>query len=73
MRTSRARLGLVLVGVAIVTAACNDGGNRGFGGGIATLGGDFVKAFRADPNSEPVNAQDVDLKLTPFVEPFDPN
>lgn len=75
MRTSRVRLGLALVGVALLAAACNsdgDGGN-GFGGGISTLGSDFVTAFRADPTSEPVNAQDVKLKLTPFDEPFDPN
>ena len=75
MRISRLRFGLALGGIAILAAACNsdsDGGN-GFGGGISTLGSDFVTAFRADPNSEPVNAQDVKLKLTPFIEPFDPN
>lgn len=74
MRTSRLRFGLVLGGVALVAAACNsDDGDNGFGGGISTLGSDFVSAFRADANSEPVNAQDVSLKLTPGIEPFDPN
>ncbi len=72
MRTSRLRLGLALGGIALVVAACDSDDNDDFAGGINSLGDSFVQAFRADPNSEPVNAQDVDLTLTPFVEPFNP-
>lgn len=74
MRTSRLRFGLALGGIALLAVACNsDDGDNGFGGGISTLGSDFRSAFQADANSEPVNAQDVSLTLTPSIEPFDPN
>ena len=70
MRFSRLRLGLALAGLAALVAACDD--DDGGQSGIDSLGGDFERAFAADPESDPVDAQDVDLTLTPTVEPFDP-
>lgn len=74
MRYSRVRLGLAMAGLVVLVAACdsdNDGGTAG-ATGIDSLGDDFGRAFAADPNSDPVDAQDVSLTLTPTIEPFDP-
>lgn len=35
------------------------------------FGPDLVRAFNRDPNDEPVNADNVDLTLTPQAEPID--
>ena len=72
MRISRLRLGLGLVGLAVLVAACDDDGSTADSRGISSLGDDFGEAFAADPNSDPVDAQDVNLTLTPTIEPFDP-
>ncbi len=71
MRLSKVMFGLALGGLGLLLAACDDdnGSDRS---GIESLGSDFVNAFQADPNSTPVDAQDVDLTLTPTIEPFDP-
>ena len=60
-------LSLLLVG-AIALAACDSNVRRG----IDTLGKDFVRMFNQDRNSEPVDAQSVDMTLTPLIEPFNP-
>ena len=64
----------LLVVAALGLSACDDNGNDGGSSadGIDTLGGDFVQAFNQDPNDEPLDASDLDLTLTPSVEPFDP-
>ena len=72
MRLSRLRLGLALAGLAALVAACDDDGSTADSRGIQSLGDDFGEAFAAEPDSDPVDAQDVDLTLTPMIEPFDP-
>ncbi|MFZ5962171.1 hypothetical protein ACOXXX_04400 [Thalassococcus sp. BH17M4-6] len=67
----------VLLTSGLLLAACDGGGGGGGGGGgvvqgIATLGQAFVNAFNLGPNDEPVDAQSVDLVLTPTEEPFNP-
>lgn len=70
---TRTSLVLGLVTMAFL-AGCNgsDGGGVPVKKGIATLGADFVKAFNQDRNDEPFDAQDIKLKQTPKIEPFDP-
>ena len=65
----RAVLALVLGTAAL--AACDDDSN-GTRGGIASLGSDFLRAFNQDPNDEPLDASDLELRLTPRLEPFNP-
>ena len=60
-------LSLLLVG-ALALAACDSNVRRG----INSLGKDFVRMFNQDRNSEPVDAQSVDMTLTPLIEPFNP-
>lgn len=63
---------LALVAVAMLTVACNDDNDGGeVSQGVDTLGSDFAEAFDADPNDEPINAQDVDLEVDPTIDPFD--
>jgi hypothetical protein len=40
--------------------------------GIASLGATFLAAFNADLNSEPVDAQSVNLAVDLTAEPFNP-
>lgn len=61
---------LLVVG-ALALAACDDDDDA-TAQGIDTLGDDFVRAFNQDPNDEPLDASDIDLTLTPTIEPFDP-
>ncbi|WP_152461442.1 hypothetical protein [Roseivivax sp. THAF30] len=72
LRTTKFAL---LIAGALVVAACDESGNDDdddSAQGIETLGSDFVAAFNADPNDEPFDAQDVDLELTPGLQPFNP-
>ncbi|SLN13250.1 hypothetical protein ROJ8625_00390 [Roseivivax jejudonensis] len=67
----------LLIAGALVMAACDEsgGGNDDdddTAQGIDTLGDGFVAAFNADPNDDPVDAQDVSLTLTPGAQPFNP-
>jgi hypothetical protein len=70
LRLPRA-VALLVVG-ALALAACDDDDSTAQG--IETLGDDFVRAFNQDPNERtgPLDANDVDLTLTPTIEPFDP-
>lgn len=65
------KLSIALAAMLALAAACDDDNDTTVTRGVDSLGSDFVRAFNADPNDEPVNAQDVDLELTPRVEPFD--
>lgn len=64
---TRLTLCVMLVGLVGV-AACDTKAKEG----IASLGTDFVRMFNMDRNAEPVDAQDVEMTLTPTIEPFDP-
>lgn len=61
------RLSLLLV-AAVGVSACDNNGPRG----INSLGKDFVRMFKMDRNDEPVDAQSVKMRLTPYIEPFNP-
>lgn len=61
------RLSLLLV-AAVGLSACDGNSIRG----INSLGKDFVRMFNKDRNSEPVDAQSVRMRLTPYIEPFNP-
>jgi predicted small secreted protein len=64
---TRLILSVMLTG-ALGLAACDSPAVAG----IDTLGKSFVAMFNQDPNSEPVDAQSVELALTPEIEPFNP-
>lgn len=64
------KLSIALAAMLALVAGCDDN-DTNVTRGVDSLGSDFVRAFNANPNDEPVNAQDVDLELTPRVEPFD--
>lgn len=76
------RIGMLIgIGLVVGLAACNSGsGNDGDDGdgdggpltGAATLGTDFLLALGQDANDDPLDGDDVDLTLTPQIEPFDP-
>lgn len=68
---TRLTLSLALVATTALAAACNDDGDDIASRDIDSLGPDFAAAFNAGPNDEPVDAQDVDLQLTPRLDPFD--
>lgn len=71
LRTIRLpRAAVLLVAGALALAACDDDSSTAEG--IETLGDDFVRAFRQDPNDQPLDASELDLTLTPAIEPFDP-
>lgn len=57
-------------GSVIFVAAC--GGAAIAVPGIDSLGAAFVSMFNADPNAEPVNAQDVPLQVSFTADPFNP-
>ena len=70
---------VALLASGLLLAACDGDGGGGGGGdgggdpqGIASLGQDFVNAFNLAATDEPVDAQSVDLVLTPMAEPFNP-
>jgi len=67
----KARLSVMLIASAGLLSAC-DGGGGAVAKGIDSLGAAFVAAFNKSRNSEPVDAQSVNLVLTPTIEPFDP-
>ena len=60
----------LLAATAFVIAACDD--DSILNEGINSLGADFVRAFNKDPNDEPFDAQDINLTMTPEIEPFNP-
>lgn len=70
------KLNLAVLGAVLLLAACDGGSDGGGGGGkaqgINTLGQAFVDAFNLLRNDTPVDAQSVNLVLTPAVEPFNP-
>ncbi|AKO99074.1 MULTISPECIES: hypothetical protein [Marinovum] len=69
----RRKLTCVALGAVLLLAACEgDGGGGDSPRGIATLGQAFVDAFNQIRNSTPVDAQSVNLKLTPKKTPFNP-
>ncbi len=61
------RLGAVLL-AALALSACDNTVSRG----ISSLGQGFIKAFNANPNSEPVDASSVKLTIEPTKDPFNP-
>lgn len=67
----RVKTAALLTGVLLV-AACSDSDDGDEATGINSLGAAFVAMFSADPNSEPVDAQDVDIALNPTADPFNP-
>ncbi len=54
----------------VLLAACDS--NNTVGRGIASLGADFSKAFNQDRNDTPFDADEISLKATPTIEPFNP-
>jgi hypothetical protein len=65
----KTRLSLCLMLVGLVgLSACDSSPTMG----IRTLGLDFLRMFNMDRNKEPLDAQDVQMTLTPAVEPFNP-
>ncbi|MGY3438400.1 MULTISPECIES: hypothetical protein [unclassified Marinovum] len=67
-------LSCLLVGSTLLLAACGGGGGGGDKGakGINSLGQAFVNAFSLRRNDKPVDAQSVNLTLTPRKTPFNP-
>lgn len=63
---------LALGAVLLLSACEGDGSSGGNAKGIASLGQAFVNAFNQLRNSTPVDAQSVNLKLTPTKTPFNP-
>lgn len=63
------RLALALAGALGLSACEEDSVIRQ---GIDSLGSGFVEAFEQGPNDTPVDASEVELTLTPGIEPFDP-
>lgn len=63
----------LLTGILLV-AACGDSddGDGDEVTGIDTLGAAFVAMFNADPNSEPVDAQSIDIMVNATADPFNP-
>lgn len=67
----RKTVALGLIGALLFVAACDD--NDTVTRGINSLGVDFLRVFNQDRNDEPIqNVQDLNLKLTPNQEPFNP-
>lgn len=69
------KLNLAVLGAVLLIAACDGGSDGGGGGnaqGINSLGQAFVDAFNLRRNDTPVDAQSVNLVLTPDVQPFNP-
>jgi len=71
------KLNLAVLGSVLLIAACDGGGGDGGGGGgkllgINSLGQAFVDAFSLRRNDTPVDAQSVNLVLTPKAQPFNP-
>lgn len=68
----RRKLSCLALGAVLLLSACEGDGSSGSVNGIATLGQAFVRAFNQLRNSAPVDAQSVNLKLTPTKTPFNP-
>ncbi len=63
----------IVIASSLFVAACDEGGGGGDDAqGIETLGSGFVNAFNQNRNDTPVNAQSVNLTLTPQQQPFNP-
>ncbi len=61
----------VLLG-GVLLAGCDGSSDTAAPEGISTFGSAFVSMFQADENATPVDAQSVNLTLTPTAEPFNP-
>lgn len=69
------KLNFAVLGAVLLIAACESesgGGDGGNAKGINSLGQAFVDAFSLRRNDTPVDAQSVNLVLTPTVQPFNP-
>lgn len=57
---------------AVTLVACDSATGGQLSQGITSLGSDFVRAFNQAPNDEPISLDNVNLVLTPTIEPFNP-
>ncbi|GAD55717.1 MAG: hypothetical protein ACJASC_001477 [Limimaricola cinnabarinus] len=66
----KTRLSLIgLSSLVLLVAACDDSnGTRGIG----SLGLGFLEVFNQDRNAEPIDITDLELAMTPSIEPFNP-
>ncbi|MDF1727667.1 MAG: hypothetical protein P1U53_07955 [Sulfitobacter sp.] len=62
----------LLTGVLLMAACGSDDNNDDEVTGIDTFGAAFRAMFDADPNSEPVDAQTIDISVDPTADPFNP-
>lgn len=66
----KTRLSLVgLSSLILLLAACDDNNNPR---GIASLGLGFLEVFNQDRNAEPIDIANLELEMTPRIEPFNP-
>lgn len=65
--TTTLKTSLAFLALAAFVTACSTNPPS-----IKSLGIGFLNAFNADANTEPVDASDVELTITPTAEPFNP-
>lgn len=58
---------------ALALAACDESGNDDAPAetAVQSFGPSFAAAFAQDRNDEPIDAQEIALVLTPYVDPVD--